>query len=95
MGCAPDIINGSIHFVPTGDWSQFFCMTGCSMKAGNYVAILHIKSTKDGMISLTAQNGWGAEAQKITQKFTVKANEWVDAEVALNDIQGGNYDFIL
>ena len=95
MGCAPDIINGSIHFVPTGDWSQFFCMTGCSMKAGNYVAILHIKSTKDGMISLTAQNGWGAEAQNITQKFTVKANEWVDAEVALNDIQGGNYDFIL
>ena len=95
MGCAPDIINGSIHFVPTGDWSQFFCMTGQSMKAGNYVAILHIKSTKDGMISLTAQNGWGAEAQKITQKFTVKANEWVDAEVALNDIQGGNYDFIL
>ena len=95
MGCAPDIINGSIHFVPTGDWSQFFCMTGCSMKAGNYVAILHIKSTKDGMISLTAQNGWGAEAQKITQKFTVKANEWVDAEVALNDIQGGNYDFVL
>ena len=95
MGCAPDIINGSIHFVPTGDWSQFFCMTGCNMKAGNYVAILHIKSTKDGMISLTAQNGWGGNSQNITQKFTVKANEWVDAEVALNDIQGGNYDFIL
>ena len=95
MGCAPEIINGSMHFVPTGDWSQFFCMTGCSMKAGNYVAILHIKSTKEGMISLTAQNGWGGDAQNITQKFTVKANEWVDAEVALNDIQGGNYDFIL
>ena len=95
MGCAPDIINGSIHFVPTGDWSQFFCMTGCNMKAGNYVAILHIKSTKDGMISLTAQNGWGGNSQNITQKFTVKANEWVDAEIALNDIQGGNYDFIL
>ena len=95
MGCAPDVINGSIHFVPTGEWSQFFCMPGHSMKAGNYVAILHIKSTKDGKISLVAQNGWGAEAQKITQKFTVKANEWVDAEVALNDIQGGNYDFIL
>ena len=95
MGCAPDIINGSIHFVPTGDWSQFFCMTGCNMKAGNYVAILHIKSTKEGMISLTAQNGWGGDAQNITQKFTVKANEWVDAEVALNDIQGGTYDFIL
>ena len=95
MGCAPDIINGSIHFVPTGDWSQFFCMTGCSMKAGNYVAILHIKSTKEGMISVTAQNGWGGDSQNITQKFTVKANEWVDAEVPLNDIQGGNYDFIL
>ena len=95
MGCAPEIINGSMHFVPTGDWSQFFCMTGCSMKAGNYVAILHIKSTKEGMISVTAQNGWGGDAQNITQKFTVKANEWVDAEVALNDIQGGNYDFIL
>lgn len=95
MGCAPDIINGSIHFVPTGDWSQFFCMTGCSMKAGNYVAVLHIKSTKEGMISLTAQNGWGGDAQNITKKFAVKANEWVDAEVALDDIQGGNYDFIL
>ena len=95
MGCAPEVINGSMHFVPTGDWSQFFCMTGCSMKAGNYVAILHIKSTKEGMISLTAQNGWGGDAQNITNKFAVKANEWVDAEVPLNDIQGGNYDFIL
>ena len=95
MGCAPEIINGSMHFVPTGDWSQFFCMAGCSMKAGNYVAVLHIKSTKEGMISLTAQNGWGGDAQNITKKFAVKANEWVDAEVALDDIQGGNYDFIL
>ena len=95
MGCAPKVINGSMHFVPTGDWSQFFCMTGCSMKAGNYVAVLHIKSTKEGMISLTAQNGWGGDAQNITNKFAVKANEWVDAEVPLNDIQGGNYDFIL
>lgn len=95
MGCAPKVINGSMHFVPTGDWSQFFCMTGCSMKAGNYVAVLHIKSTKEGMISLTAQNGWGGDAQNITKKFAVKANEWVDAEVALDDIQGGNYDFIL
>lgn len=95
MGCAPEIINGSMHFVPTGAWSQFFCMAGCSMKAGNYVAILHIKSTKEGMISLTVQNGWGGDAQNITNKFAVKANEWVDAEVPLNDIQGGNYDFIL
>ena len=95
MGCAPKVINGSMHFVPTGDWSQFFCMTGCSMKAGNYVAVLHIKSTKEGMISVTAQNGWGGDAQNITKKFAVKANEWVDAEVALDDIQGGNYDFIL
>lgn len=95
MGCAPKVINGSMHFVPTGDWSQFFCMTGCNMKAGNYVAVLHIKSTKEGMISLTAQNGWGGDAQNITKKFAVKANEWVDAEVALDDIQGGNYDFIL
>ena len=95
MGCAPKVINGSMHFVPTGDWSQFFCMTGCSMKVGNYVVVLHIKSTKEGMISLTAQNGWGGDAQNITKKFAVKANEWVDAEVALDDIQGGNYDFIL
>ena len=95
MGCAPKVINGSMHFVPTGDWSQFFCMTGCSMKARNYVAVLHIKSTKEGMISLTVQNGWGGDAQNITKKFAVKANEWVDAEVALDDIQGGNYDFIL
>lgn len=72
MGCAPDIINGSIHFVPTGEWSQFFCMPGHSMKAGNYVAILHIKSTKDGKISLVAQNGWGAEAQKSLRSLPLR-----------------------
>lgn len=24
MGCEPPVIDGCIHFVPTGDWSQFF-----------------------------------------------------------------------
>ena len=43
MGCAPDVINGSIHFVPTGDWSQFFCVTGVPLTPGNYAVDVEIK----------------------------------------------------
>lgn len=28
MGCEPPVINGALHFVPTGDWSQFFIFPG-------------------------------------------------------------------
>ena len=39
MGCEPPVANGAIHFVPTGDWSQFFVMPGSNntLSEGNYV----------------------------------------------------------
>jgi hypothetical protein len=35
MGCTPPVINGAIHFVPTGDWSQFFVISE-RIKANQY-----------------------------------------------------------
>lgn len=94
MGCAPPIVNGSIHFVPTGDWSQFFVNNAfANMPEGNYKVVLRIKSTKAGNIKLTAQNGWGGDAQQVDG--AVKLVEgWTDAVMKF-DLVGGNYDFIL
>ena len=37
MGCEPPVVNGAIHFVPTGDWSQFFVMP-----SSNTVSYTHL-----------------------------------------------------
>ena len=46
MGCEPPIVNGAIHFVPTGDWSQFFIFPGGenSLTEGNYLCRLYMAS---------------------------------------------------
>lgn len=94
MGCAPDIINGSIHFVPTGDWSQFFCVAGVALKPGNYAVDVEIKSTKAGNIKMTVQNGWGGDAESFTGNVALKEG-WTTARFKMTLEQGGNYDFIL
>lgn len=94
MGCAPDIINGSIHFVPTGDWSQFFCLTGAALKPGNYAVDVEIKSTKAGNIKMTVQNGWGDTAESFTGSVALKEG-WTTARFKMTLEQGGTYDFIL
>lgn len=94
MGCAPDIINGSIHFVPTGDWSQFFCLPGLALKPGNYAVDVEIKSTKAGNIKMTVQNGWGGDAESFTGNVALKEG-WTTARFKMTLEQGGNYDFIL
>ncbi len=63
MGCEPPVINGAIHFVPTGGWSQFFCMPGSNNKLteGNYVVYLDLESDKTvSGVQFTMQNGWNA-----------------------------------
>lgn len=94
MGCAPDVINGSIHFVPTGDWSQFFCLPGLALTPGNYAVDVEIKSTKSGNIKMTVQNGWGGDAESCNGTVALKEG-WTTARFKMTLEQGGNYDFIL
>lgn len=94
MGCAPEVINGSMHFVPTGDWSQFFCLAGAALTPGDYAVDVEIKSTKAGNIKMTVQNGWGGDAESFTGNVALKEG-WTTSRFKMTLEQGGNYDFIL
>ena len=96
-GCEPPVVNGAIHFVPTGDWSQFFVMPGGDnlLSEGNYVVYLDMTSSKDASgVELTMQNGWGASDQAITVKVPVSAGRY-NVKLQMPNIAGGNYDIIL
>ncbi|MBD8993132.1 MAG: glycosyl hydrolase family 10 [Prevotella sp.] len=97
MGCEPPVVNGAIHFVPTGDWSQFFVMSGSenTLSEGNYVVYLDMTSSKaaSGM-ELYMQNGWGGDAD--LKKVNVSTKEGRHTyKYAMPDCAGGNYDIIL
>ena len=98
MGCEPPVVNGAIHFVPTGAWSQFFVMTGGEnqLSEGNYVVYLDITSSKaaSGM-QLVMQNGWGKDDDKkeIKNVSTKEGRHTYKYEVP--NCAGGNYDIIL
>ena len=97
MGCEPPVVNGAIHFVPTGDWSQFFVMPGGenTLSEGNYVVYLDMTSSKDASgVELTMQNGWGGSAQAITVSVPVSAGRHT-VKLPMPNIVGGNYDIIL
>lgn len=97
MGCEPPVVNGAIHFVPTGTWSQFFVMTGGDnlLSEGNYVVYLDMTSSKDASgVELTMQNGWGASDQAITVSVPVSAGRHT-VKLQMPNIAGGNYDIIL
>lgn len=96
-GCEPPVVNGAIHFVPTGKWSQFFVMPGGDnlLSEGNYVVYLDMTSSKDASgVELTMQNGWGGSAQAITVKVPVSAGRH-NVKLQMPNIAGGNYDIIL
>ena len=97
MGCKPPVVNGAIHFVPTGDWSQFFVMPGGEnhLSEGNYVVYLDMTSSKDASgVELTMQNGWGGSAQAITVSVPVSAGRQT-VKLPMPNIVGGDYDIIL
>ena len=80
MGCEPPILNGALHFVPTGDWSQFFIFPGGNnqLTEGDYLVRLYMKASKDADgVQLTIQNGWGGDAQNITAPIPVEAGDQV------------------
>lgn len=96
-GCEPPVVNGAIHFVPTGDWSQFFVMPGGDnlLSEGNYVVYLDMTSSKDASgVELTMQNGWVPVNQAITVKVPVSAGRH-NVKLQMPNIAGGNYDIIL
>lgn len=97
MGCEPPVIDGCIHFVPDGEWRQFFVVSGGEhiLEEGNYVVYLDLKSSKDGSgVELVMQNGWGAENQQITVPVTIKEGSHV-IKLNFTNIVGGNYELIL
>ena len=97
MGCTPPVINGAIHFVPTGEWSQFFVMPGGDneLDEGDYVVYLDLTSDKDASgVDLTMQNGWGGTAQAITAKVPVAAGRH-SVKIEMPKVEGGKYDIIL
>ena len=97
MGCEPPVVNGAIHFVPTGSWSQFFISLGSKnlLSEGNYVVYLDITSSKDASgVELTMQNGWGGSAQAITVSVPVSAGRQT-VKLPMPNIVGGDYDIIL
>ena len=98
MGCEPPVVNGAIHFVPTGDWSQFFVMPGGEntlSEEGNYVVYLDLSASKDASgVELTMQNGWGGSDQQITVSVPVSAGRQT-VKLPMPNIVGGDYDIIL
>lgn len=97
MGCEPPVINGAIHFVPTGGWSQFFCMPGANnpLEEGDYAIYLDLQSDKAANgVQFTIQNGWGGDAQNITVSVPVVEGRQ-SYRLNFPGVLGGNYDCIL
>ena len=97
MGCEPPIKNGALHYEPNGAWNQFFIFPGGENKLteGDYLVRLYMTADKDASgVQLTAQNGWGGDAQNISVNISVKAGKQV-YELDFPAITGGNYDCIL
>ena len=97
MGCEPPVINGCIHFVPTGAWSQFFILPGGEnpLTEGDYVLYLDVTSSKEASgVQLTMQNGWGGDDQSLSVSVPISAGDNV-VKLKFSGVVGGNYDVIL
>ncbi len=106
MGCEPPVVNGAIHYEPTGAWSQFFIMPANNNKLypGTYVMYLNITSTKDESVGITVQNGWNGDYQE-SLDYTVQLEEGQhEVKIPLTGItgvtadkgsEGGEYDVVL
>ena len=97
MGCEPPVIDGSLHFEPTGNWSQFFVVPGGEnpLDEGDYMVYLDLTADKaaDG-VQLTIQNGWSGDAQNLTMPVSVEAGQHI-IPLRYSGVTGGNYDIIL
>ena len=99
MGCAPPIVNGALHYEPTGGWSQFFVVPASDNKLeeGNFVFYVDMASNKDAKgVQLTIQNGW-TNAQSITVDIPVKEGRHIYTlnYPGVTASPSANYDCIL
>ena len=100
MGCEPPIVNGALHFVPTGAWSQFFVVPGGNNELGEGDYIFYVDMAADKAASgvqLTVQNGWGGDAQNFTASIPVEAGRHT-YKLNFPGLSGSpskNYDVIL
>ena len=100
MGCEPPIVNGALHFVPNGNWSQFFVVPGGDnqLDEGDYVFYVDMAANKEASgVQLTVQNGWGGDAQQFTAAIAVEAGRHTYALKfpGLSGSPSKNYDCIL
>ena len=100
MGCEPPIVNGALHFVPDGNWSQFFVVPGGNNELGEGDYIFYVDMAADKAASgvqLTVQNGWGGDAQNFTAAIPVEAGRHTYALKfpGLTGSPSKNYDVIL
>jgi GH35 family endo-1,4-beta-xylanase len=98
MGCEPPVVNGAIHFVPTGDWSQFFVMPGGEnqLSEGNYVVYLDMTSSKAASeLQLVMRNGWENDPDVKELKHLSTKEGRHTYRYAMPNCAGGNYDIIL
>ena len=99
MGCEPPVVNGAIHFVPTGGWSQFFICDGGSntLSPGNFRLKLDITSNKEANgVQVELRNGW-TNPQVFSFAVPIEAGRKV-YEFDMQDVTcepGANYDVIL
>ena len=97
MGCEPPVVNGAIHFEPTGSWSQFFICPGDEnvLSEGNYVLYLDLSASKDASgVQLEMRNGWTGSDQAVTVSVPVSAGRHT-VKLPMPNIVGGKYDIIL
>lgn len=98
MGVEPPVINGAIHYEPTGAWSQFFILPANenTLEEGNYVMYLDITASDDAPsgIQVTMQNGWGGDAQALTGNVPLEKGD-NHVRVKMYEVKGGKYDVIL
>ena len=100
MGVTPPIINGALHYVPDGNWNQFFVVPGGNnqLDEGDYVFYVDMASNKEvSGVQLTVQNGWGGDAQNFTAAIPVEAGRHTYALKfpGLTGSPSKNYDVIL
>ena len=99
MGCEPPIVNGALHFVPDGNWSQFFVVPGGDnqLDEGDYVFYVDMAANKEASgVQLTIQNGW-SNAQSFTAAIPIEAGRHTYALKfpGLSGSPSKNYDCIL
>ena len=77
IGATPPVINGALHYVPTGSWAQFICAsTGqLSLTEGDYTFTLDIDSDKtlaSDAVKFIVQYGW-TEDKRFTVNVPIEA----------------------